>query len=142
MIQRDGACFYFVLPEVVNTVTGQKILLIDESQVLMDLIIRTLERDGYLVRSAGSIAGAKELLMEYTPDGIILENRLPDGCGLEFCRELRSAYDIPIMFLSGDNDDELPALQSGANDFTKKPYKNDIFKARINIMLNGTYKAN
>ena len=119
----------------------QKILLIDESQVLMDLIARTLERDGYLVRSVGSIAGARELLAEFSPDGIILENRLPDGSGLEYCRELRNACSTPIMFFSGDNADELPALQSGANDFMRKPYKNEIIKARINVMLNGTYKT-
>jgi DNA-binding response OmpR family regulator len=66
------------------------------------------------VRFASTVAGAKELLLDYTPDIIILEKDLPDADGLEYCRELRSASDVLIMLLSNDKDDELPALDAGA----------------------------
>ena len=111
------------------------LLLVDNSQVLMDLTKKILERAGYSVRCAVGITDAQEQLMDFAPDGIILESDLPDGKGLDFCCELRKESDIPIMFLSNDKEDELPALEAGANDFLKKPFDYAIIKARINVML-------
>lgn len=112
------------------------LLLVDNSQVLMDLTKKILERAGYSVRCAVGITGAQEQLMDFAPDGIILESDFPDGKGLDFCRKLRKESGIPIMFLSNDKEDELPALEAGANDFLKKPFDYAIIKARINVMLN------
>ena len=111
------------------------LLIIDNSQVLMDLTKRILERIDYSVRCAYGIAGAHELLMDYTPDGIMLEKDLPDGCGFEFCRELRKARDIPIMCFSGSKEDEAQAKSAGANDFLKKPFDFEIMKIRLNAMM-------
>ena len=112
------------------------ILLINSSQTFMNYSARILERVGYCVRCAEGIDKAREQLVDFVPDGIILENELPDGIGLAFCHELRQASSVPVMFVSGSKDDELPALQTGANDFLMKPYNFEIMKARINIMLN------
>ena len=73
--------------------------------------------------------------MDYTPDGIILENELPDGSGIELCRELREKYSIPIMLVSGSKDDEVSSLSAGATDFMKKPFLYDLFKTRLNAMM-------
>ena len=114
----------------------KNILLINSSQVLMDITRKILERAGYSVRIAVGLAGAREMLMDFMPDGIVLENDLPDISGLEYCRELRKENVVPIMFLSGSKDDEILALQAGANDFLKKPFDYEIFKARLGVMLN------
>ena len=111
------------------------LLLINHSQVLMELTRKIFERAGYTVRCAVGIAGANEMLMDFVPDGIILENDLPDGKGLELCCEIRKQSNVPIMFVSGNNEDELPALKLGANDYLKKPYDNEIMKARVGNML-------
>jgi DNA-binding response OmpR family regulator len=113
------------------------LLLIDGSQVLMDLTRRILERAGFSVRLATGMAGAREWLAEYTPDGIVLASDLPDGNGLDYCRELRASSGIPIMFTSGDREDELPALKAGANDFLRKPCDYGVMIARLGLMLNG-----
>lgn len=102
----------------------------------MDLTKKILERENYSVRCAVGIAGAHEQFIDIVPDGIILDNDLSDGNGLDFCYKLREQSNIPIMFLSNTKEDELPALQAGANDFLKKPYDNDIMMARLGIMLN------
>lgn len=112
------------------------LLLIDSSQVLMEITKKIFERDGYAVHCGVGFAGARELLMDYYPDGIVLDGDLPDGSGFELCLELRSNSDIPIMFTSVNKEDELLALQYGASDFLKKPYDFDIMKARIGVMLN------
>lgn len=113
------------------------LLVVNGSQVLMDITKRIIERAGYNVRCALGIQGAKEQLGDITPDGIILGNELPDGSGFDCLRELKEKYDIPILFFSNDKDDELPALKAGANDFLKKPYDYDVLVARINMMMNG-----
>ena len=112
------------------------ILLVSGSQVLMDFSKKILERAGYTVRSALGVAGAREQLLDFIPDGIVLENGLPDGNGMEFCRELRNRLKAPIMFTSDSKDDELAALQAGASDFLKKPFDYNVYKARIDVLLN------
>jgi len=118
-----------------------KILLIDGSQVLMDITKRILERAGYSVRCAIGFAEARKLLTEFEPDGIVLENDLPDGHGIEYCRELRENSAAPIMFFSNTKEDELPALLAGATDFLKKPFDYDVMKARIGVMINNKSNA-
>jgi len=112
------------------------LLIIFSNQILIDLIRKILERVGYNVCCAAGLNAAREILVELIPDGIVVENELPDGTGIEFCHGLRETSDIPVMLLSGNKDLELHALLSGANDFLKKPVDYDILKARISIMLN------
>ena len=112
------------------------LILINSSQVLMEITGKILERAGYIVHCAVGVAGAQEQLIDRTPDAIILDSELPDGSGLDLCGKLCDQYDIPIIFISANKDDELPALQAGAYDFLKKPYNYDILKTRIGIMLN------
>ena len=115
---------------------SKSLLLVDGSQVLMDITRKILERAGYSVRCASGAAGAREMLNDFVPDGIVLDNELPDESGLEFCRELRKIHKTPVLFLSNNKEDELPALQAGSNDFLKKPFDYEIFKARISVLLN------
>lgn len=111
------------------------LLLINSSQVLMDITKRILERAGYSVQCAVGLAGARERFMDFMPDGILLDNDLPDGKGIDYCRELRKEITIPIMIFSNVREDEVSALQAGANDFLKKPYDLDVMMERLKIML-------
>jgi CheY-like chemotaxis protein len=112
------------------------LLLIDGGGILMDITKKILERAGFDVVCAAGLAEAKKQLHERAPpDGIVLENELPDGNGLDCCGELRRESSIPIMFLSSDREDELPSLRAGANDFLKKPFDYDVMKARLEVML-------
>ena len=102
----------------------------------MEMTRKILERAGYSVRCAAGFAAAQEMLMDFTPDGIILENNSADSAGFDYCGELRRETVVPIMVLSNSKDDELPALRAGATDFLKKPFDFDILKARVSVMLN------
>ena len=115
---------------------GKKLLLIGQDDVLIELTKRILERSGCSVSCVIGLTGAEERLLSFSPDGIILDNVLSNGNGHELCRALRSKTNAPIMYTSTNGDDELPALQAGATDYLKKPYDNDVFKARLGVMLN------
>ena len=122
-------------------VRRKTLLIINSSQVLMDITRKILERAGYSVRCAVGLAGAKEMFSDYQPDGIVLDSTLPDGKGLDYCQELRKQSDVPILFVSESRDDEIPALQAGADDFMKKPFDFEIMKVRINTMMKTTNGA-
>ena len=111
------------------------LLIINSSHVFMNITKKILERADYSVHCAVGVRGAEELIGDFIPDGIILENDLPDGSGLDYCKELRKNNSIPILFLSSDHEDELPALLAGASDFLKKPFDYDILTARLSVML-------
>jgi len=102
----------------------------------MDIKIRILERAGYSVKSALGCKAAFEILNDYDPDCIILESGHPDGCEIEFMRELDETRDIPVMFLSEKREDEVNALRAGADDFLRKPFNFDVLLARMALIIN------
>ena len=112
------------------------LLLIGSSQDLTDVSKRILERDGYSVHCAGTADEVWQRMSGVSPDGIVLLNDLYKVDGICLCRELRKAYTAPILFTSNCKDDELRALQAGANDYMKKPFDYQILRARISVMLN------
>jgi DNA-binding response OmpR family regulator len=130
----------FLLKKELMALPKPTLLLIDANQVLMELTRRILERAGYSVRLATGLAGAREWLADYTPDGIILEKELPDGSGLDFLRELREKSAMPVLFVSGQWEDELPALNAGASDYMKKPYNYSVMIARLGVIMKKTIK--
>ena len=113
----------------------KRLLLINGSQVLMDVNKRILERAGYSVSCAIGIGGAREMLEEFTPDGIILASDLPDGSGLDYLLELLAESGIPVIFLSDDRNDEVTALNAGAYDFLRRPFDYEVLKTRIELMF-------
>jgi len=115
---------------------NNSLMLVGGSMAFMSRTQRILELGDYDVRCSVGVSEAREMLRGFTPDAIILEHELPDGIGLEYLRELRAACEIPVIFLSNDGDDELQALQAGANDYLKKPYDIEILKMRLRAMLN------
>lgn len=70
-------------------------------------------------------------------DLIILDINLPDGSGLDFCKEIRSVSSVPIVFLTA-NDleiDIVTGLESGADDYITKPFSLMVLRARVNAAL-------
>ena len=116
-------------------VSDEILLLISSSRILMEMTKKKLERTGYTVRCADETAEVWNCISDLAPCGIILLNDSQDGSGIKLCRELRNVTNSPIMYTSNSKDDELAALQAGANDFLKKPFDYDIMAARVNIML-------
>src|SRR4051812_26070453 len=79
---------------------------------------------GYSFEVAGTHADALRMIREKNITLVLLDNILPDGNGLELCRQVRE-FDkqLPIVFVSGSAhaDERLEALGSGANAFLTKP---------------------
>lgn len=69
-------------------------------------------------------------------DLVILDVNLPDGSGLDLCREIRKSSHVPIIFLTA-NDMEIDivtGLESGADDYITKPFSLAVLRARVNAV--------
>ena len=91
---------------------------------LIDLI--DAEEDLAVVGQAGTVSAALEEIKKERPDVAVLDVRLPDGNGIELCREIRSFYpDTRVLMLTSFSDDEalLGAVMGGASGYVIKDIK-------------------
>ena len=74
---------------------------------------------------------------------ILLDINLGERSGFELCKQIRMAYDMPILFISArtSDDDILTALNIGGDDYIKKPYTLNILLAKVKAILNRYEKA-
>lgn len=109
------------------------VLIVEDDKSLSLINRRALESEGYRVQSAVSLDRARELIHECNPDVILLDVKLPDGSGIELCREIRQDTMAYIIFLTSATapSDELEALRAGGNDYLRKPYGIDLLRARV-----------
>ena len=108
----------------------------DEPQVLRALRV-VLSEAGFDVACAESLDAAREALALSPPDGAVVDILLPDGSGIDLCRELRSWSTMPIVVLSGIDEEEqkVLALESGADDYVTKPFSPGELVARLHAVF-------
>jgi two-component system, OmpR family, KDP operon response regulator KdpE len=96
-----------------------------------------LRDGGYEASAADTLAGALELSAREPPEGAIIDVMLPDGNGIELCRELRSRSEMPIVVLSAldEEDAKVQALQAGADDYLTKPFSARELLARLDTVF-------
>ena len=114
------------------------ILLIDDNTLLMELNREALVQRGYRVLEAESISRGKALFESESPDLIMMETVLPDGCGLKLCAEMRSrSKKAPVMFVSmqATEKDELAGYDAGGSVYVKKPYTMRMLMVRMEGLL-------
>lgn len=101
------------------------ILLVDDSRELLRLNERVLHSGGYTIQSAMTLKEAEELLEKTRPDAIVMDIDLPDGNGLDFCRNLHRHTDIPVIFLTAHSDAKTAqeGIEAGGCAFLTKPYQ-------------------
>lgn len=117
--------------------SATRILVVDdEPQILRGLKI-ILRAAGYTVDTAETKAAALAALAARPPDALVLDLVLPDGEGVEVCREVRRFSSLPVLVLSavGDEREKVRALDAGADDYITKPFGTDELLARLRAVL-------
>jgi two-component system cell cycle response regulator len=110
------------------------IILVEDDDNVSHLLKLQLQRAGYTVRHASTMAASRRLFHDGAWDLVILDRGLPDGDGVELCRELRecSPHGYIIMVTGNDSADaKLEGFQHGADDYVTKPFEVDELLARI-----------
>ncbi len=111
-----------------------KILIVEDDKALNDGIALSLGEhelcQAYMLAEAQSLWDSSVGL-------VILDINLPDGSGLDFCKQIRRTSSVPIVFLTA-NDMEIDivtGLESGADDYITKPFSLMVLRARIHAAL-------
>lgn len=115
----------------------KKILIIEDDKALREGIVLSLSDHEREFIECGTLAKAREFLRDSSCDLMILDINLPDGSGLDFCRDMRTQCHFPILFLTA-NDTELDmvlGLESGGDDYVTKPFSLAVLRARVNVLL-------
>lgn len=113
-----------------------KILAVDDDNAILTLICRTLEKDGHTVMTCQSADEVKKSYLSYY-DLILLDIMMPGTDGIEFCRNIRSQVDCPILFLTAKTEESsiMYGLGSGADDYITKPFGIGELRARVQAHL-------
>jgi len=116
---------------------NRRILVVDDEPQITRVLRRSLTAHRYDVRVAADGEAALELFNDWHPDLVVTDLSMPNMGGLEFCRRLRQASNVPIIVLSvkGDERAKVEALDSGADDFVTKPFGMDELLARVRAAL-------
>ncbi|MGF1547679.1 MAG: winged helix-turn-helix domain-containing protein [Thiotrichales bacterium] len=116
------------------------ILLVEDDAKLAALVREYLEKSGFEVgiEGRGDRAGAR--ILAERPDLVILDIMLPGKDGFAVCREIRPAYDGPVLMLTARDEDldELLGLELGADDYICKPVQPRLLLARIRAVMRRT----
>ena len=102
-----------------------RLLVVDDHEVVRHGLVALLERrrQFQVVAQAGTMAEAVSQARRFVPDLVLMDVRLPDGSGIEACREIRAAFPtMPVVFLtsSPDEEDVFAAIIAGANGYVLK----------------------
>jgi DNA-binding NtrC family response regulator len=100
------------------------VLIVDDDPAVQFAYSAFLEKSGYSVATADSIAKANEVIDGACVDAILLDLGLPDGSGLNWIEKARSRCpDVPLIIITGSNDvgAAVEAMQKGADNFLIKP---------------------
>ena len=115
----------------------QYILILEDDEDLSEGICLSLQSPELTFVRCKTVAQAKQLLKERKYDLLILDINLPDGSGLDFCREIRKTSRVPIALLTAKDMelDIVSGLESGADDYITKPFSLMVLRARIRALL-------
>jgi len=119
------------------SITGKKILVVDDEKKLADLLKAYLEHEGYRVLQASDGVQALAKFESEKPDLVVLDVMMPRIDGLETCQRIRKKSDVPIIMLTArDQDtDKIVGLELGADDYMTKPFSPRELTARIKAVF-------
>jgi two-component system catabolic regulation response regulator CreB len=121
---------------------SSSILLLEDDPAIASSVIYALQRDGYEVAHVLLVRDAQRLIRDQPPALAILDLGLPDGNGLDLCRQLRqepvaSVARLPIVMLTARSEeiDRVMGLELGADDYLTKPFSPRELVARVRALL-------
>ena len=123
-----------------------KVLVIEDEPDIRKTVEYNLIREGYEVSGCGSISEAKALLENPNFSIILLDLMLPDGSGLDLCKQIKSnpeTNEIPILILTAKDDevDKVVGFELGADDYVTKPFSVRELILRVKAILKRNTKT-
>lgn len=121
------------------------ILLLEDEPAIASAIAFALEREGFGLTHCPLVRDARREIAAQPFDAVVLDVGLPDGSGLDLCRDLRASPVtalLPILMLSARSEelDRVLGLELGADDYVAKPFSPRELVARIRALLRRSAK--
>jgi len=112
------------------------ILIIEDDSALRNGIALALKGQGQ-VYTCPNLSQARSQWEDFSPEIVLLDINLPDGNGVDFCRELREWSSVPVIFLTANDTelDEVMGLEAGGDDYITKPFSLAVLRARVAAAL-------
>jgi two-component system OmpR family response regulator len=119
------------------------LLVVDDDPQIRDVLRIAMGQAGFRVAEAADGTAALAAATKFAPDLIVLDIGLPELDGLEVCRRLRRTSQVPILFLTAQDDevDRVVGLELGADDYVTKPFSPRELVARVRAILKRTQGA-
>lgn len=116
------------------------ILIVDDSQTLLNVVRITLQQQGYRVIEAENGEMGLIQAIKHIPDLVILDVEMPKMRGWEVCNRIKNnnlTQNIPVLMLTsrGELSDILTAMQQGADDYLTKPFESAELLERVRRLL-------
>jgi DNA-binding response OmpR family regulator len=115
----------------------ESVLVVDDEALVRDVIVRYLDHEGFVTHEAADGTAAREAIQEHSPNLVILDVMLPDANGLDLCRWIRAASEVPVILLTalGEEQDRITGLELGADDYVVKPFSPRELMVRVRTIL-------
>ena len=126
------------MPVLRSRFTGEKILIADDEEVIVDLAGLLLTKYGFEVFSAHNGEQCLEMVEKHRPALVLLDYMMPVMNGLDALKKIRSQYpDTYVVMFSGKGSEEVAVelMKAGAADYLRKPFTNRSLKERIDTVL-------
>lgn len=116
---------------------NEKILIVDDEQLLVKGLRHSLIKEGFEVDTAFDGEEGKKKVEQNEYSLIILDLMLPKIDGMTLCQQIRRISEVPIIMLTakGDDVDKILGLEFGADDYMTKPFNTRELIARIKAIL-------
>jgi DNA-binding response OmpR family regulator len=116
---------------------AQTVLVVEDEASIASFVSLYLKNAGYTVRTAATGNDALAQAGTGDVDLVVLDLMLPDIDGIEVCRRLRKATDMPILMLTARDEDvdKIIGLEVGADDYMTKPFNPRELVARVKSIL-------
>lgn len=116
---------------------AEQVLVIEDETNIAQFLERGLIYEGYRVDVAYDGQSGLTMARDNPPDMVILDWMLPGIDGLEVCRRLRAASEVPILMLTAKDavNDRVSGLDAGADDYLVKPFSFEELLARVRALL-------
>ena len=117
-----------------------RILIVEDERAIREMVGLALEQAGYECVEASNAHEAQEKIRSQKPDLVLLDWMLPGVSGVDYARRLRrdkETQQLPIIMLTArtEEPDMIKGLESGADDYIKKPFSTRELIARIKALL-------
>ena len=112
-------------------------MIVEDEESYQDALSIGLTVEGFVVVAASTINQARLMMSSSKPDLILLDVMLPDGSGIDYCREIYDTSHTPVIMVSARTSevDVVLGLEIGAADYVTKPYRLRELVARMRAVL-------